>query len=122
MTIEHDPSSKSDGEIKTWIANHQRLGVTDTPLFRALGLKMALSAKAQDATGQGLVVVDSLDVKGKLELDSLRRNLRPSEGGGGPSDRAALTRVTGGGMGVPLLRGAFRMGSHFEIRGGLVSI
>lgn len=36
MTIEHDPSSKSDGEIKTWIANHQRLGVTDTPLFRAL--------------------------------------------------------------------------------------
>jgi len=30
---------------------------------RALGLKMALSAKAQDRSGSGLVVVDSLDVK-----------------------------------------------------------
>lgn len=36
MTIVHDPSTKSDKELKTWIENHQRLGVTDTPLFCAL--------------------------------------------------------------------------------------
>ena len=31
--------------------------------IRALGLKMALSSKAQDKSGQGLVVVDSLELK-----------------------------------------------------------
>jgi large subunit ribosomal protein L4 len=44
-------------------ARRREFDVSLNKKVRALGLKMALSSKAQNNNGQGLVVVDTLDVK-----------------------------------------------------------
>ena len=44
-------------------ARRREFDISLNKKIRALGLKMALSAKAQDSSGPGLIVVDSLELK-----------------------------------------------------------
>lgn len=87
MTIVHDLSTRTDKELKTWIENHQRLGVTDTPLFRALveerahrfgkgfTIEASLARLTEAAKGHKFITCRSLAEANGVPWSKARRSL-----------------------------------------------